>query len=248
MGTSEIIKKFIESSSVIDRISREIFERLPLNIRHRLYYGKTFLYWAAFLKESEYWDKERLEAFQFEQLKRLLRHAAQKVPYYREVFADYGFDPEKMQDRDDLKVLPYLTKETVRDRMDDFIADGVSTDGLLKTTTSGSTGIPLTIYTDREAREIFGAYLWNLLGRVGFDPKKKVVVFQWKEITNGRQRDADFLRYGNKLVLSAKNVHLGGVEWMQKYYEMIAGFGPEFISGYATILFAVALFMRERGK
>ncbi|MEW6416534.1 MAG: hypothetical protein AB1480_00215 [Nitrospirota bacterium] len=51
------------------------------------------------------------------------------------------------------------------------------------------------------------------------------------------------LRIGNKLYLSASNI---STEWMQKYYELIERFKPEFISGYKTILLSLALFIKER--
>jgi len=75
MGTIEVIKKFIESNWVIERAVREVLERLPLRFRYGISYGPTFRYWLGFLKESEKCDRDRLEAYQFEQLKDLLIHA-----------------------------------------------------------------------------------------------------------------------------------------------------------------------------
>jgi len=245
MKSIEIIRKFIGSNYVLDRVAREVFERLPLRLRYRLYYGKTFLYWSAFLRESEYWDKEKLEAFQIEQLKALLEHAAQNVPYYKKLFVDYGFKPERLQCLDDIKTLPYLTKEMVRDRANDFVATTVPKEDLIKTTTGGSTGIPLVIYKTRESRESSQAFLLNLLSRVGYSPKKKVAFFQWRDINMGNRKNMDFLRYGNKLVLSAANINNN--EWMHKYYGMIMRFKPEFISGYVTIVLALAFFIKEQG-
>ena len=159
MGSIEVIKKFIESNWIIERAAREVLERLPLRFRYGISYGPTFRYWLGFLRESEYWDKEKLEAFQLEQLKALLNHAARNVPYYKKLFSDYGFNPEKVQCLDDIKTLPYLTKETVRDRANDFVATNVPEEDLIKTTTSGSTGIPLVIYNTRESIEKYHAYI-----------------------------------------------------------------------------------------
>ncbi|MEW6416533.1 MAG: hypothetical protein AB1480_00210 [Nitrospirota bacterium] len=175
MMSIEIIRKFIKSHFLLEKVTREVIERLPLKLLHRLYFGKTFLYWTAFLKESEYWDKERLEAFQLEQLKVLLKHVQQHVPYYREIFSSYGFNPRKVQCLDDIKTLPYLTKETVSERVNDFIAENIPQKALIKTTTSGSTGIPLTIYKTRESDEIYASFLFNIMSRVGFTLKKRAV-------------------------------------------------------------------------
>lgn len=242
----EIIRKFIGSNYVLDRIAKEIFDRLPLWFRYRFYYGKTFLFWSAFLKESEYWDKEKLEAFQFEQLKALLEHAVQNIPYYKKLFADYGFNPVRMQSREDINILPYLTKEAVREKANDFVATNIHQKELIKATTSGSAGIPLTVYKTREAIEIFHAFQFDLLSRVGFNPGRKTVIFQWKDISMGKKKRLNFLRYGNKLILSAAQENMNN-EWMQKYYAMIWTFRPEFISGYVTIILAMAFFIKELG-
>ncbi len=246
MKSTEIIRKFIGSNYVLDRVAREVFERVPLRLRYRLYYGKTFLYWSAFLKESEYWDREKLEAFQVEQLKALLNHSAQNVPYYKKLFSDYAFNPVKMQGREDVEILPYLTKETVREKANDFVATNIQQKKLIEATTSGSTGIPLTIYKTRETIEISHAFQFDLLRRVGFNPRRKTVVFQWKDISIGKKKGLNFLRYGNKLILSAAQENMNN-EWMQKYYEMIWTFGPEFVSGYVTIILAMAFFIKEQG-
>jgi phenylacetate-coenzyme A ligase PaaK-like adenylate-forming protein len=212
MKSIEIIRKFMKSHFILEKIAREVIARFPLPLQYRLYYGKTFLYWSAFLKESEYWDKERLEAFQVVQLKALLTHAARYVPYYQKIFSDYGFNPGKMQCLNDIKPLPYLTKETVRDRIKDFVAENVSRGSLIKTTTSGSTGIPLVIYKTRESDEQYLAYLFNIMSRVGFNPKKRIVFLKWRDTTIGK-RKFKFLRYGNTLIIYAAYITN---EWMQK--------------------------------
>ncbi|HUO76289.1 MAG TPA: hypothetical protein VMU21_01810 [Thermodesulfovibrionales bacterium] len=146
MGTIEIIRKFIESNRVIERAVREGVERLPLRFRYGISYGPTFRYWLAFLKESENWDRERLEAYQVEQLRDLLMHAGKTVPYYRRVFREYGFKPEEIQILDDIRVLPYLDKTIVKTNRPEFIATNIPKKRLIAVTTSGTTGIPLSMY------------------------------------------------------------------------------------------------------
>src|SRR3990170_8008804 len=113
MGSMEIIKKFIKSSSIMERAALNIHEWLPLSFRNKVFYDPAYLHWLSFLKESENWDKDRFDSYQFEQTKNLLVHAKKNVPYYRELFSHIDFHPKKMQSLDDLRVLPYLSKETV---------------------------------------------------------------------------------------------------------------------------------------
>src|SRR4030067_2656777 len=142
MGTVEVIKKFIESNRVLEKTMREVSERLPTRFRYGISYGPIFRYWLAFLKESEKWDRERIGAYQIEQLKDVLTHAGKNVPYYRNVFKDYGFKPEEFQGIEDLKGLPFIERKTIREKSHELIAENIPKRRLISANTSGTTGIP----------------------------------------------------------------------------------------------------------
>ena len=80
----------------------------------RIRYGKVFWETYNFLQESQWWSKERLEEYQMQQLEKLLKHAYENVPYYRRVFNERGLKPKDIQDVEDLKKLPHLTKDKFR--------------------------------------------------------------------------------------------------------------------------------------
>ena len=70
---------------------------IPFGIR----YGKAFRETYAFLQESQWWSRERLEEYQLAQLGKLLDHAYENVPYYRRVFDERGLKPR------DIKVIEF---------------------------------------------------------------------------------------------------------------------------------------------
>jgi phenylacetate-CoA ligase len=240
---TETIRRFLSSNTIIDRIAGQFFERLPLKLRYRAYYGRTFLHWLALLKESQYWEKEKHYAYQFEQLKQLLVHAYRNVFYYRKLFDDYRFAPGKVQSIEDINILPYLTKETVRDRREEFIANNIAQKDLLKETTSGSTGIPLTIYSTRESWEISEAFLCNLLDRIGYNAKRRIAFFSWRDIYSGKN-ELTHRKYGNKLIISPKTVAYDSID---QYYTMIRDFGPEYITGNKSVLLSFSSRLKESG-
>jgi phenylacetate-CoA ligase len=93
--------------------------------------------------ESTQWlSEDAIEALQLEKLRRLLAYAGEQVPYYRELFARAGFDPRGVASRDDLAVIPPLTKDIIRERYDDLVAPAYRGKNFKKGT-SGSTGTPL---------------------------------------------------------------------------------------------------------
>lgn len=236
MGTLQVIKKFIESSWVIEKAVREVLERLPVRFRYGISYGPTFRYWLGFLKESEQWDRDKLDSYQIEQLRDLLIHAGKNVPYYRKIFGEYGFKPERVQTLDDLKALPYVDKEMVRDNIGEFLAENIPRKSLFRKTTSGSTGIPLAVYSDKEAEEKHWATVVHAWSKVGYSPKSRIVMF-WDSIQKVK-------RYGNQLILSS--FYFDDEFLQQKFIALIRRFRPEFIFGIPSALFLFSNFMKGR--
>jgi len=243
MGPLETAKKFFRLSTTLEKMVLGFYDRLPLALRYRISYGPTFFYWLAFLKEAENWDRDRTIAYQFEQLKNLLLHAMRHVPYYRKLFSDYGFNPGNLQCIEDIKILPYLDRETVRGRIDEFVDENIPKKFLLKEQTSGSTGIPLTIFRTKELQEIYEAFLIYSFNRIGYTTRSREVLFR-SMIESGRDSNLPYLRYGNKLLLSARYVMVD--EWLKRYVQMMTEFKPEFITGYPSVLTVISLFIRNK--
>ncbi len=242
MGTIEVIKKFIESNWIIERAAREVLERLPLRLRYGISYGPAFRYWLGFLKESEKWNRDRLEAYQIEQLRNLLIHAGKNVPYYKRVFKEYGFNPNRVQSLDDTKSLPYIDKKTLRTRSHDLLDENIPKNRLIGIKTGGSTGIPVNVYSSKDTEEKHWATIVDLWSRVGYHPKAKIVSF-YHNITHGKKSLMPFKKYANHLIIS---MNYSDREWLNRYVEMVKAFGPEFIiCGFPTYLVFFCAFMEE---
>src|SRR4030043_2007188 len=70
-----------------------------------IHYGSVFRETYAFLQESQWWSREKLEEYQIQQLSTLLNHAYSNVPYYRRVFDERALKPKDIQNIDDLAKL-----------------------------------------------------------------------------------------------------------------------------------------------
>jgi phenylacetate-CoA ligase len=92
---------------------------------------------------------EEIRAYQWAKLKRLLEHAAGRVPYYRRLFNKIGAEPGDFKSLDDLKSLPLLRKSDIRNNLEDLIAEGYPRGRLKRDETGGSTGVNLSFYIDR---------------------------------------------------------------------------------------------------
>lgn len=79
-------------------------------------------------------------AFQQSQLEKLLRHAYQTTPYYRELFKAKPSD---------ISQIPPLEKRHIREQLERLCSEAVPQRHRIKNATGGSTGEPLTFYQDR---------------------------------------------------------------------------------------------------
>jgi phenylacetate-CoA ligase len=123
-----------------------IVRRLLLPLHERLL-GRRTLSDLRGLERSQWWPAARLEEFQKSKLRRLLDHAARRIPFYRDTLSATGIDPNTAT-LADLPRLPMIDKSTIRGNME-RLCDSEIPGGLHRSTTGGSTGEPLTFYMDR---------------------------------------------------------------------------------------------------
>ncbi|MGQ0571207.1 MAG: phenylacetate--CoA ligase family protein [Armatimonadota bacterium] len=124
----------------------------PALVRHVVFpffqwrMGRRFGHAVNALERSQWQSAAQLREIQWTKARALLTHAFRNVPYYRALFRDLGAHPEDFRSLDDLARLPVLSKQVLRDRGHELIAEGVVR--LSRRKTSGSTGIPMQTYID----------------------------------------------------------------------------------------------------
>ncbi len=91
-----------------------------------------------------------INKIQNSKLQNLIRYSFENIKYYREVFTQQGIRPEKIKTAKDLCRIPFLTKKQLRDRFWDFLPRELPACRISRT--SGSTGIPICIFSDRNSR------------------------------------------------------------------------------------------------
>ena len=106
--------------------------------------------WRTALKKPL--TPDALRRLQNQKLRALITHSYAHVPYYRHLFQKNGLHPDDIQTVDDLPKIPVTRKTALRDLpVEDVLASDYTLDQCNVARTSGTTGIPLTIYRDRKA-------------------------------------------------------------------------------------------------
>ena len=112
--------------------------------------GRRYARHRALLDESQWWDAERIRAFQWQELHALLAHVFASVPYLRRKYHAAGASFEDMHSWDDFRRLPWLTREEVNSHRDELCSTAY-TGKLLPHATGGSSGTPTRFFRTYES-------------------------------------------------------------------------------------------------
>ncbi|ATE60932.1 phenylacetate--CoA ligase family protein [Thauera sinica] len=138
------------------------------------------------LEDSQWWSRDRLAQLQARRLRELLQHARAHVPYYRDLFARTGFDPDAVTRVEDLQRLPFLGKPEIRANTEALKADDAQ--GLARFNTGGSSGEPLIFFIGN--------------GRVTHDVAAKWRATRWWGVDIG---DPEIVVWGSPIELTAQD-------------------------------------------
>lgn len=136
------INKIIKKSP--NFVKRFYYNVVPFHKR----YGNVYKETLDFLMQSSHWDDEMKKNYQMGELKNLLHHCYNNVPYYRDIFIKNGWTPEDFKTLDDFKNFPVLTKKDIIENRDKLISKNMKSIKSYPITTSGSSGDKLQFFVD----------------------------------------------------------------------------------------------------
>ena len=195
--------------------------------------------WVRFLEQSEAWNSEEIESYQLEQLKKIVRHAYENTAGYRYAFDAAGFKPDSFSRLEDIKRLPFIMKEDIRDNLEDFSAPWP---GRTYVTTGGSTGIPFGFYRDKMAFSRELASKAHQYHRVGWREGDRQLVLRGLPIET-----PDHSEYVSQFEeLRCSSYYLTEPQ-MDLYYRKALEYEPEWLRCYPSSGYLFALHLKERG-
>ncbi len=116
----------------------------------------------AALALHPYASRARLEAFRAQRLRRLVAHAAARVPFYRRLFAEAGIDAQQIRQPEDLRQLPITSRAQLQEAsLFERLCEGARAESLVKRRTSGSSGQPLDIWRTQAEERLLQAFRWR---------------------------------------------------------------------------------------
>lgn len=191
------------------------------------------------LEKTQWLKCEELKKLQLAKLKKLIGHAYENTPFYKKKFAEWGILPFNIREFDDIKKIPFLTKEDVRLNLSDMITNKYLKNSRL-ITTSGSTGIPLRLYMDKRRRAYDLACLIRFHKWWGLDiADRQAIIWGWpNEFVVPSIKKILFNRtYLSAFQLSDDNMRL--------FYRRLLRFKPKTIFGYTFSIYTFVKFLEE---
>lgn len=191
------------------------------------------------IERTEFWDMESLKRLQEQKRFQMIELAYLSTSYYH---------TPKIMNKVDASVnhwdYPLFTpREDIVQHGIDFI-NGFAGD-MERVATSGSTGIPLTIYYEKRrtnARE--WGFVWHMRQHLGYNPWSKCIVLMDYPVPMTSEGIFWYkAMMGRWLVMST--YHMSDKN-LPKYIEQIRKFKPEFIQCYTSAAVTLARFMRDR--
>lgn len=148
------------------------------------------------MDQTQWLDRETLDTLQIERLRSLLKHAGQHVPYYRDLFAESDFHPDKLWSVSDLAVLPFLDKKIIRQEGHRLKADNATQFGPRPHRSAGTTGQPIEILIDRMRHSIGWADMYRWWNAGGWKPGQKQFVLAGAALRSRRLSSFKARLYG----------------------------------------------------
>ena len=129
-----------------------IYGRMLLPFHERMLHGRRTFRYLAELEESQWLTPSQIAARQLHSLRRLLKYASEKCPFFKEEWTSRGLDPTALTRLDDFTRWPLLTREEIHShRFRLRTTDSKMT--LLSKATGGSSGVPLQFDLNVESHE-----------------------------------------------------------------------------------------------
>ncbi len=210
-------------------------------------YGSNVVAKLEETRLNETLSEAGLRDLQNRKLQHLVKHCYNTVPYYTRLFDSYGIKPEQIRSREDLHLLPVLTKQIIRDNYDDMFSTAVNPKRLRKSSTGGSTGTPLKFCTDAAEWSSWKASTLRAWEWYDLHLGDKIFSLGGSSI-NKRKQLLSLKGLYDRVIMRNHKYSSADVtdQAMQRNYEALMALRPKAVRGYGSSLYILARFIENR--
>ncbi|GAB4167793.1 MAG: phenylacetate--CoA ligase family protein [Calditrichia bacterium] len=195
-----------------------------------------------FLRKSQFWSKEQIENHQLTQLNKLLNFVVRHNRFYQEFYKDLSLPLKSIQE---LEQFPILTKNHIRQHLEDLKSKNINSKRFVKTNTGGSTAEPMVFYWDKQGQDWNRASVYRAAEWAGVHLGEKTAQFVGSHYDISKFESIQW-----KLIHWAQRYKIFPVaemsdELFHKHFQQIQKYKPTSIWGYTHGIYNFAKFVKE---
>ena len=219
------------------------YRKLPPRVR----FGKNYATYVELAESCVSWSVSDLEDYQFGEMRRILLHARDYCPFYRDAFRKAGFNPEEMSALTDLKACPLLTKQDLLQNLEQMSSTAILKKQRLYITTGGSTGVPVGFHLQKGvSRPKEQAFLEAQWKRAGYFDGARLAVIRG-HVTSEKARGSIMNYDATRDWLMLSSSHLTN-DRLPDYLEAMENFKPDILHAYPSAALQLAEYLERAGQ
>lgn len=188
---------------------------------------------------------QELQGFRLNALRDLITYTYQNVPYYKNIYNSLGIHPDQIQTLEDIKLLPVLTKETIRAAGASLRSNDLQKMKYTIARSGGTTGEPIASYVNQKAQAL-GTYAYlRGLEWMGWKPGIPIITLFGGSLhrptsISSRSRARDLV-LGTVFLPAFELTRENAADYLAK----IRKYSPCVIKGYASAIYNLALYAQD---
>ena len=204
-----------------------LYGSIPIEKR----YGSLYTRYMEIFKKFEEGNQGYQEEYLYHKTLETLLFAQENIPFYQKRFADHGVSVSDFKSLDDLKKFPTMTKEDIKNHVEEMYSENV--EKAVAYFSGGSTSSPTKFYhplfTSRAKHKAYSVYT---LSKCGYRLRDRALLLKGRE-TVDLKKDTywdyepveNFLNITSSYILSDK---------FPLIYQKSKAFKPKFFFGYPS--------------
>ena len=176
-------------------------------------------------------DKSQLLNLYNEAFISIFRRAYKNSGFYKKLYREHGIGISDIKDLTDITKLPKIDRHIIKHEVNNIYNgfDFMKVKGL----TSGTSGVPLTVYRTPFNISVEQAYVRQYRASFGFKTGQPLLSIRG---TLGKNKAYEFYKKANILYISSPNINSGTIEF---YYKMIRDFAPVAVEAFPSYLYKI---------
>jgi len=212
-------------------------------------YGGNFQQYLSEIEKNQWLSVKDLQEIQERKLQNIIAHSYKNIPYYKNLFDSLCISPQDIKTSSDLKKIPILEKQTIKNNKNNFIAQNISKRELIPYSTGGTTGAPLILYITKNSLQYnFACGEARVKHWAGVKTGDKLATFLGRVVVAPSVIKPPFWRYNkanNQILFSSFHLNEKNSDF---YIDELNCFQPKIVQGYVSIIHQFAKYILKLHK